>query len=99
MPLSKNQIRHLKSLAHPLKPVVMVGQHGLTEAVLNELDSTLDTHELIKVKVSNSDRELRQTILKQMCQRSRSELVQSIGHIAVLFRRNMQNQKITLPKP
>ena len=98
MSLSKNQIRHLKSLAHALKPVVMVGQHGLKESVLTELDSTLNTHELIKVRISGSERDERRVMLEQMCKSSGAELVQRIGHIAVLFRRNLEKPKISLPK-
>ena len=50
MNLNKKQIQHLKGLAHSLKPVVMLGANGLTEAVVAEIDYALNHHELIKIK-------------------------------------------------
>ncbi|MES9857380.1 MAG: ribosome assembly RNA-binding protein YhbY [Sedimenticola sp.] len=98
MSLSKKQKRHLKGLAHGLKPVVMVGQHGLTDGVFNELDIALSTHELIKVRVSAGDREERKAMQERLCQKSSAELVDSIGHISVLYRYNPDEPKIRLPK-
>ncbi len=48
--LTNNQKKYLRKLAHDLNPVVMIGQHGLSEAVLSELDSTMKKHELVKNK-------------------------------------------------
>ncbi len=96
MTLTKNQQRHLKSLAHHLKPVVMVGQHGLTENVLTEIGIALDVHELIKVRVSGADRDDRKGMLETICSQCQAELIQSIGHVAVLFRRNRKKPKIDL---
>ena len=62
MPLSKNQIKFLRSLCHDLKPVVMLGQKGLTNEVLHELDIALNHHELVKIKLSVDDREERKGI-------------------------------------
>ena len=63
MNLTTKQKQYLKGLAHSLKPVVMLGQHGLTEGVLAEIDAALNHHELIKVKVSAADRETKQLIV------------------------------------
>jgi RNA-binding protein len=79
--------KKLKAQAHPLNPVVMIGQSGLTPAVLKEIDSALDAHELIKVKI-RAEREQRKLISEEICASTQSELVQSIGQIAVLFRKN-----------
>ncbi|MES9898606.1 MAG: ribosome assembly RNA-binding protein YhbY [Sedimenticola sp.] len=98
MSLSKKQKRHLKGLAHSLKPVVMVGQHGLTDGVFNELDIALNTHELIKVRVSAGDREERKAMQETLCQKSGAELVDSIGHISILYRHNPDEPKVTIPK-
>ncbi|MET0012916.1 MAG: ribosome assembly RNA-binding protein YhbY [Sedimenticola sp.] len=98
MPLSNPQKRHLKGLAHSLKPVVMVGQHGLTEGVFNELEIALDTHELIKVRISAGDRDERDEMLTVLVEKSSAELVQRIGNIAVLYRHNPKKPKIVLPK-
>jgi RNA-binding protein len=96
MSLTQSQRRHLKGLAHHLKPVVMIGQHGLTQKVFNEIEIALDAHELIKVRVSGADRDDRKVMLDAIGNRCSAELVQSIGHIAVFFRRNSEKPKIEL---
>ena len=99
MPLSKAQRRHLKQLAHPLKPVVMIGQHGLTDAVLAETEQALEAHELIKVRVSVGDRDARSAVIDELERRSGAERVQTIGHIAILYRApGNRPPRITLPK-
>ena len=98
MALSKNQIKHLTSLAHHLKPVIMVGQHGVTENLLNELEIALDHHELVKIKIAGEDRDSRQQMIQQLCDTSGAQTVQSIGKTLTLFRRNRQKPKIELPK-
>lgn len=98
MVITAAQRRFLRSKAHHLKPVVMVGQHGLGENVMHEINLALDTHELIKVKLSAGDREEKKSILGKIVSNSRAELIQSIGHVAVLFRRNHQKPRIELPK-
>lgn len=85
-PLTEKQKRHLKALAHPLNPVIIVGGAGVTEALLKELDSTLEHHEMIKVRVNAIDREARDQLITTLCEGSQSLLVQRIGHIAVLYR-------------
>ncbi len=84
--LNNAKKRQLKSLAHHLNPIVIVGNQGLTEAVVAELDLALSRHELVKVRVNAADRDERRAIIAQMEQQSRAELVQHIGHVAVLFR-------------
>lgn len=96
MPLTKKQIRQLKSLVHHLNPVVIIGQNGLTEAVFNEIDITLNTHELIKVRLNAGDREERQAMIEQICGHCGAELVHSIGHVAAFFRRNPDKPVISL---
>ncbi len=97
MSLSNPQIRHLRGLAHSLKPVVMIGQHGLRESVLEEIGIALDFHELIKIKVSAGDRDERDKIIQEIITETRAKLVQRIGNMAVLFRRNSKKPKIVLP--
>ncbi len=79
--------KKLKAQAHPLNPVVIIGQAGLTAAVINEINLALDTHELIKVKI-RAERDERSAISVQICTETRAELIQSIGQIAVLYRKN-----------
>ena len=97
MTITSAQKRFLRSKAHHLKPVVMVGQHGLSENIMNEVNLALDAHELIKVKLSVGDREEKKVILGEIISNSKAELIQSIGHVAVLFRRNHKKPKIELP--
>lgn len=86
MALTEPQKRQLRKLAHVLKPVIIVGGAGVTTGLLQELDSTLEHHELLKVRVNAVDREARRAMVEQLCAASRSEVVQLIGHVAVLYR-------------
>lgn len=98
MSLTNNQKRQLKGRAHHLKPVVMIGQHGLTENVLNEIEIALEAHELIKIRVSGADRDERKAMQEKISKQSGAELVQSIGHTAVYYRRHPERPKIELKK-
>ncbi len=86
-----------KSLAHNLKPVVLMGGNGLTEAVLAEIEIALDHHELIKVKVVSEDRETKHLIVDAIVRETGAEKVQVIGKVLVLFRPSEQ-RKIELPR-
>lgn len=88
--MNPKQRQALKAIAHKLKPVILIGSKGLTPAVLKETDSALLTHELIKVRVASNDREERKEILAQMAQSLSAEVVQSIGNIGVLYRKNQE---------
>ena len=96
MALTELQKRHLRKLAHALKPVIIVGGGGLSAGLLQELNSTLEHHELIKVRVNAEDRDARRALIAELCEKSRGELVQSIGHIAVLYRR-AEKPRLQLP--
>jgi RNA-binding protein len=96
--LTTAQQKFLRSHAHHLSPVVWVGASGVTEALLNELSLTLDTHELIKVKLLNDDREQRQEMINHLLTASGAEKVQSIGKVVVLYRTNTKQPKIKLPR-
>ena len=98
MALTSSQIRYLRGLAHPLKPVLLMGGKGVTAGVLKELEQALDDHELIKVRLSGGDRAERASELAKLVDSSRAETVQTIGHVAVLFRRNEEKPGIALPK-
>ncbi|EIJ68357.1 ribosome assembly RNA-binding protein YhbY [Pasteurella bettyae] len=95
--LSTKQKQFLKSLAHHLNPVVMLGGNGLTEGVLAEIDNALAHHELIKVKISGSDRDTKQLIVDAIVRETQSTAVQLIGHVLILYRQS-ENNKIILPK-
>jgi RNA-binding protein len=96
MQLSESQKRHLRALGHHLKPVVWVGQHGLKASVLAEVEQALDAHELIKVKIA-ADRDSRKAIGNAICSGTHAQLIDVIGQMVVLFRRNEKQPKIALP--
>ncbi|HYN77826.1 MAG TPA: ribosome assembly RNA-binding protein YhbY [Lamprocystis sp. (in: g-proteobacteria)] len=92
MPITEKQRRWLKGEAHHLKPVVMIGQAGLTDGVLAELELALDHHELVKVKVNAGDRGERDAMIAPMVERTGATLVNRIGNVAVLFRANPEKR-------
>ena len=97
MNLNKKQIQYLKGLAHSLKPVVLLGNNGLTEAVVAEIDFALNHHELIKVKIPTDDRETKALIVEAICRETKSTKVQVIGKTLVVFRQG-EEKKIRVPK-
>lgn len=86
MKLSTKQISHLRGLAHNLNPVVMIGNHGLTENVLKEIELNLNAHELIKVQVAVDDKTLRKAIDQQISEKTGSISVHHIGKQLVFYR-------------
>lgn len=89
--LNTKEILELKARAHHLNPVVMVGQHGLTESVIKETDAALTAHELIKVRVFGDDRAERLAICSELCEAVDAQLVQHIGKLLVLWRKNLED--------
>ena len=80
--------RQLRAIGHNLKPVVIIGSGGLSEGVLAELNRALNDHELIKVKIGSDDREVRAALIEKMAQDSGAEVIQKVGKMALLLRRN-----------
>lgn len=97
MPLSEKQKKHLRRLGHPLRPIVTLGQAGLTAAVVQETDRALDDHELVKVRAKASDRTSRDEMLEQLATKTRSELVQRIGNVGLIYRPDAKLPRIVLP--
>lgn len=94
--LSVEQRKYLKSLAHALKPVVMIGAQGLTEAVIKETGRALAAHELIKVRVLGDDRAAREAWLIELCQALDAAPVQHIGKLLLLYK-PAEKPKLQLP--
>jgi RNA-binding protein len=97
MQLSEKQKKHLRRLAHPLHPLVMLGNAGLTEGVVNELERALTDHELVKVSARVGDRGVRDEALNELARRTQALIVQRIGHIGVFYRRGQALAKILIP--
>ncbi len=97
MKLSESQKKSLRGLGHQLKPVITVGDAGLSESLLKEFSSTIDHHELIKVRVRTGDRQTRDQIINDLCAGQSATLVTRIGNVALVYRRNDEKPKIPLP--
>ena len=97
MKLSEAQKKHLRGLGHALKPLIMVGEAGLSESLLAEFESTLAHHELIKVSVRVGDRRARDSVIDELCKAGSATLVQRVGNMALLYRENPEKKKIVLP--
>lgn len=96
MTLTAAQKKQYRAIAHNLNPVIIVGDKGLTEALLEELDRALNDHELIKIKIAIGDRDDRAQLIEEVSRKSGAELVQSIGKIAVLLRKSKKpNPKLS----
>lgn len=93
-PMNKLEIKQLKALAHKLKPIVTVGQHGMKDSIGDELDSALDFHQLVKLKVNLGDRDARDNLVEELSKKYKAELVQRIGNIAVFYRRNFDKENL-----
>jgi RNA-binding protein len=97
MALSEKQLRFLRGKAHALRPVVMLGQKGLTDNVVAETVQALRDHELIKVRLRAADRTQREAWLAQLVSQSACTLVARIGHVAVLYRAASPIPRLVLP--
>ena len=97
MKINNAQKKFLRQSAHHLKPVVWAGQHGITEALIKEIEEVLERHELIKVKCRLGEREERDTGIKKICEDTGAELVQRIGNIVTLYKKNSEKPVIKLP--
>lgn len=97
MKLSNKQKQFLKAQAHSLNPVVQLGANGLTEGVMLEIENALNHHELIKVKVPTTDREVKALIFEAIVRETNAAKIQTIGHIIVLYKQSNE-KKIQLPR-
>lgn len=86
MNISSAQKKHFRKIAHQLKPVVLIGDKGLSPAILKEVDRALEDHELIKVKVSGADRTEKSEMSLSICRKSQAQLIQSVGNVILLYR-------------
>lgn len=92
--LTESQRKNLRRLGHDLNPIVMIGAAGLSDAVLEEAEGALDHHELVKIKVRAGDRTARDEIIRRLCEATGAELVQRIGHMALVYRANPERRRV-----
>lgn len=86
MSLSIAEKKRFRQIGHQLNPVVLLGNQGLTESVLVEIDRALEDHELIKVRIGGEDREARRAAIEEIATTTKSAAVQIIGKIVLLYR-------------
>jgi len=97
--LTPGERRALQARAHALDPVVLIGDGGLTAAVLTEIDRSLNAHELIKVRVAGEDRDARSDILRRVCEGLDATAVQHIGKVLVIYRQRRESDAMPRPRP
>ena len=84
--LTPAQQQHLRSLAHSRQPVVMIGNNGLSAAVLKEIELALNAHELIKIKAASNELETRRAWMAEICAGTGASPIQQIGKVLVIYR-------------
>ena len=97
MNLSESQKKYLRGLGHQLKPVITVGDAGLSASVMKEFESSISHHELIKVRIRSADRGTRDALIGDLCQQSSGQLIQRIGNVALIYRTNPDETRVKLP--
>ena len=95
--LTRPQVAWLRSQAHHRKPIVRIGQRGLTDAVVAELERALSDHELVKIRLAGADRATRAAWVAEISERTGAEVIQQVGATATLFRRNAAQPVLELP--
>jgi len=96
--LSGKQRRYLRSLGHHLEPVVQVGKHGLTDAVIAAANDAITTHELVKIRRSGDCPASRDEVATELGRALDAEVVQKLGHVVLLYRRHPEEPVIELPR-
>ncbi len=96
--LSKHQKQFLKGLSNTLKPTVMIGKNGLTENVLTSVKESLLAHELVKISILNNCETKPKQLAIEIASKTNSEIVCQIGRKIILYKRNVKEFKIILPK-
>ncbi len=96
--MNNTQKTFLKRLSHSLKPIIVIGQNGLNNGVIEELNSTIVRHELLKIKINANTKDEKQTIITKILELTKAQLVQAIGGVLIIYKPFTKNQKIILPK-
>lgn len=95
------QAKYLRGIAHGLKPVVYIGQKGLTDALIRSAEAAFDSHELIKIKfVDHKEKKLKTEIARAVVERTESHLAGMVGHVAIFYKQHPdpEKRKIILPE-
>jgi RNA-binding protein len=87
MELSNNRKKEMRTIGHNLKPIIMIAEKGVTDAIDTELERALNDHELIKLKININDPEYRKNLASDICIKHQAVLVQQIGKVALIYRK------------
>jgi RNA-binding protein len=95
MTIKKAQIKRLRAESHrlKLKPVVMIGQNGLSDNVQNEIAAAIEHHELIKIRLPALDKDAKKQLAETICVKNQATLITAIGNLIVIYRGNENTQK------
>jgi RNA-binding protein len=93
MAITQARRSELRAEAHDLGPVVIIGDKGLTDEVLAEIDRSLKAHELIKIRAATNDRDARELWMEKICERLQASAIQRIGKILVVYRENFDKPR------
>ncbi len=98
--LKGTQKKYLRGLAHNLNPAAFIGQKGITQTLLDEIDKALEATELIKVKFNDyKEKDLKNSLTEEIAKATKSNIAGMVGHVVILFRQNrdVEKQQIRLP--
>ena len=95
MQLSESQKKRLRGLGHKLKPVVTIGSAGLTTSVLEEFIQSIEYHELMKVKINVGDRDERDRILVELCDKGHAQMIQRVGNVGLFLKPRQKDSKLS----
>ncbi|MCF8000238.1 MAG: ribosome assembly RNA-binding protein YhbY [Halanaerobiales bacterium] len=95
--LSGKQRSYLRSKANNLKPYVHIGKEGLNESVYDQIDKVLDDHELVKIRILDNSLENINEVAENVCDKMGAEIVQVIGNVFVIYRKNVEEPIYNLP--
>lgn len=91
--LNATQRQRLRALGHALHPLVLIGDQGLTDAVLKEIDVHLNAHGLIKLRAGGAEREAREAMLAEMCEKLNAHPIHHMGKVLMIYRRPADSQR------
>jgi len=94
MELNNKQVKQLRALGHSMSPVVTIGQHGMKDSIHEEIGGALTFHQLIKLKINLGDRDERDALISEIAEHHACQLVQRIGNVALLYRRNTEKPSV-----
>ncbi|MEX2354060.1 MAG: ribosome assembly RNA-binding protein YhbY [Gammaproteobacteria bacterium] len=95
--LNKDQKKYLRSLLHSRNIIIWIGQNGLSENILDEIEAALNHHELVKIRIRTGDSKDRDKLAELICSKTGAEVIHKIGGTVSVYRANTDNPAISFP--